>query len=103
MTEDSINALNDIYYHNEVNLESYLDKIQENVEEEMEMSEYVSGDQQLQDTIKETRQTLKYISLDKNENGYASERSLQHYELDINKTRNNQNSGKREKGSNPKN
>ena len=97
MTEENINVLNDIYQQNELNLDSFLDKIQESGKEELEMSEYVSGDQQLQDKIKEKRQELKYISLDKNETGFASERSLQHHELSINKTRHNQNSGRTSK------
>jgi hypothetical protein len=94
MSEENINALNDIYHQNELNLESFLEKIQEKEEELEESNEDLSNDPELQDVIKEQRLKLKYISLDKNETGFASERSLQNHKLSINKLRNSENSGR---------
>lgn len=95
VNEDQVNALNDIYQQNEFNLDSYLDKIQEKNEEEEKSLKFEEDDQNLQNKIKEKRQELKYISLDKQDNleNYGSKRSLKDHYLLINSSRKQENQG----------
>ena len=91
--EDNINALNDVFQQNEMNLDSFLDQIQEIKEQEEEgASEGGQSDAELTDKIKEKRLELKYVSGEQREN-FASDRSLRDHNLSINQNRLNKKNG----------
>ena len=95
VSEEQVKTLNDIFYQNENNLETFLEKIQEKKDAEDDSDSQTEPDSALLDKIKEKRQELKYISVDRDWVAFASKRSLQHEELCINKSRSDQIKGRR--------